>query len=68
MEISALTPKTLPGLTPMPSSVQTAAKGKIASPEDAKIADSCKQFESMLWQYAGKGPAAHDESRNARSR
>ena len=50
MEISALTPKTLPGLTPMPSNVQTAAKGKIASPEDAKIADSCKQFESILWR------------------
>jgi Rod binding domain-containing protein len=50
MEISALTPTSLPVLTPMPSSVQTAAKGKIASPEDAKIADSCKQFESMLWR------------------
>jgi hypothetical protein len=50
MEISALTPKTLPGLTPMPSGAQTAAIGKISSPEDAKIADSCKQFESILWR------------------
>jgi Rod binding domain-containing protein len=50
MEISALTPKNLPGLTPMPSHAQTAAIGKISSPEDAKIADSCKQFESILWR------------------
>ena len=50
MEISALTPKTLPGLTPMLSNPQSAANGKISSPEDAKIADSCKQFESILWR------------------
>jgi Rod binding domain-containing protein len=42
MEISALTPKIQTGLTP--------ANGKISSPEDAKIADSCKQFESILWR------------------
>lgn len=42
MEISALTPKIQAGLTP--------ANGKISSPEDAKIADSCKQFESILWR------------------
>jgi Rod binding domain-containing protein len=42
MEISALTPTT-------PHSF-TQAKGKISSPEDAKIADSCKQFESILWR------------------
>ena len=42
MEISALTPKALPALTQ--------ASGKISSSEDAKIADSCKQFESMLWR------------------
>jgi Rod binding domain-containing protein len=42
MEISALTPQIQTSLTP--------AKGKIASPEDAKIADSCKQFESILWR------------------
>ncbi|MCX6961495.1 MAG: hypothetical protein NTZ08_03465 [Verrucomicrobia bacterium] len=42
MEISALTPQIQTGLTP--------ANGKISSPEDAKIADSCKQFESILWR------------------
>lgn len=42
MEISALTPQIQVGLTP--------ANGKISSPEDAKIADSCKQFESILWR------------------
>ncbi|MFM8830604.1 MAG: hypothetical protein ACKOHM_06315 [Spartobacteria bacterium] len=42
MEISALTPQIPSGLTP--------ANGKISSPEDAKIADSCKQFESILWR------------------
>jgi Rod binding domain-containing protein len=42
MEISALTPHIQSGLTP--------ANGKISSPEDAKIADSCKQFESILWR------------------
>ena len=42
MEISALTPQIQAGLTP--------ANGKISSPEDAKIADSCKQFESILWR------------------
>ena len=42
MEISALTPKIQTELTP--------ANGKISSPEDAKIADSCKQFESILWR------------------
>jgi Rod binding domain-containing protein len=42
MEISTLTPKIQTGLTP--------ANGKISSPEDAKIADSCKQFESILWR------------------
>lgn len=42
MEISAITPQTQAGLTP--------ANGKISSPEDAKIADSCKQFESILWR------------------
>jgi len=42
MEISALTPKIQTGLTPV--------NGKISSPEDAKIADSCKQFESILWR------------------
>jgi Rod binding domain-containing protein len=50
MDISALTPKTLPGLTPLTPNFQTAANGKISSPEDAKIADSCKQFESILWR------------------
>jgi len=42
MEISALTPKIQNGLAP--------ANGKISLPEDAKIADSCKQFESILWR------------------
>ena len=42
MQISALTSQIQTGLTP--------ANGKIASPEDAKIADSCKQFESILWR------------------
>lgn len=42
MEISALTPQIQAVLTP--------ANGKISSPEDAKIADSCKQFESILWR------------------
>jgi Rod binding domain-containing protein len=42
MEISALTPHIQADLTP--------ANGKISSPEDAKIADSCKQFESILWR------------------
>ena len=42
MEISALTPQIQTGLT--------SANGKISSPEDAKIADSCKQFESILWR------------------
>jgi hypothetical protein len=42
MEISALTPHIQSGLKP--------ANGKISSPEDAKIADSCKQFESILWR------------------
>ena len=42
MEISALTPQIQTGLTP--------ANGKISSPEDAKIADSFKQFESILWR------------------
>ena len=42
MEISALTPQIQAGLTP--------ANGKISSPEDAKIADSCKQFVSILWR------------------
>jgi Rod binding domain-containing protein len=42
MEISAITPQTQADLTP--------ANGKISSPEDAKIADSCKQFESILWR------------------
>ncbi len=42
MEISALTPTTPPSFTQ--------GNGKISSPEDAKIADSCKQFESILWR------------------
>ena len=42
MEISAL--------TPAPPTNFTQANGKISSPEDAKIADSCKQFESILWR------------------
>ena len=42
MEISALTPSTLPSFAQ--------ASGKFSSPEDAKIADSCKQFESILWR------------------
>ena len=42
MEISALSPQIQTELTP--------ANGKISSPEDAKIADSCKQFESILWR------------------
>jgi Rod binding domain-containing protein len=42
MEISALIPKIQTELTPV--------NGKFSSPEDAKIADSCKQFESILWR------------------
>lgn len=42
MEISSLTPNIPPTLAQ--------ANGKFSSPEDAKIADSCKQFESILWR------------------
>jgi len=50
MEISALTPKMLPGLAASSVNAPVVANGKISSPEDAKIADSCKQFESILWR------------------
>ena len=51
MEISALQSNPLQLSDSSIGALQSALKnGKNASPEDAKIADSCKQFESMLWR------------------
>lgn len=51
MEISALQSNPLQMSDSSIGALQSALKnGKNASPEDAKIADSCKQFESILWR------------------
>jgi hypothetical protein len=44
MEISSISSQ-LPSLE-----LNSVAKGKNLSPRDAKIADSCKQFEGVLWR------------------
>jgi hypothetical protein len=44
MEISSISSQ-LPSLE-----INSVAKGKNLSPQDTKIADSCKQFEAVLWR------------------
>jgi hypothetical protein len=50
MEIQAITPKSPIAPEALTAGLQTKGSGKISSSEDAKIADSCKQFESILWR------------------
>jgi Rod binding domain-containing protein len=51
MEIPALQSQSLQMTDQSLGALQSALKnGKNASADDAKIADSCKQFESMLWR------------------
>jgi Rod binding domain-containing protein len=45
MDISVITPQ----VAQFTEQAQN-AHGKFASKEDAKIADSCKQFEAILWR------------------
>ena len=50
MDISAIASQLSPGLGQTPAGLQSASKDKTLSPDDAKIADSCKQFEAMMWR------------------
>ena len=49
MDISAITPQISP-LAQQDATLSKTAPGKNASKEDAKIADSCKQFEAIMWR------------------
>jgi Rod binding domain-containing protein len=49
MEISSILPNTASLTDPGLGALQAAARNKPNS-EDAKIADSCKQFEAILWR------------------
>ena len=49
MEISAITPHAANLVDPQIGALQAASK-KNPNGQDAKIADSCKQFESILWR------------------
>jgi hypothetical protein len=50
MDISAIAPQVLPGRGQTPTGLQAASPEKQLSADDAKIADSCKQFEAMMWR------------------
>ena len=49
MEISAITPHAANLVDPQIGALQAASK-KNPNGQDAKIADSCKQFEAILWR------------------
>ena len=49
MNISAISPQISP-LALQDASLSKTGLGKNASKEDAKIADSCKQFEAIMWR------------------
>lgn len=49
MDISALSSQISP-MALQDASLSKTALGKNASKEDAKIADSCKQFEAIMWR------------------
>jgi len=48
MEISTIAPNAAQFVEPQVGALQAAAKNP--NSEDAKIADSCKQFEAILWR------------------
>ena len=49
MDISAISHQTSP-MELQEAAMSKSAIGKNASKEDAKIADSCKQFEAIMWR------------------
>jgi hypothetical protein len=49
MEISSIAPQAPTGYDAAAKALQ-ATHGKKSSAEDAKIADSCKQFEAIMWR------------------
>jgi Rod binding domain-containing protein len=48
MEISSITPNATTFINPEIAGLQSAARNP--NSQDAKIADSCKQFEAILWR------------------
>ena len=48
MEISSITPNSASFQDPQIAALQSAARNP--NSQDAKIADSCKQFEAILWR------------------